>query len=151
MLRATRTGCEWWTYAGLKANAAIVQRFGLSASFDSLTIRPRSSPVELKRSLDGPWKDPFPEIDQRFLPKFAECIPDNLLAQFARQRLYEWDAASQIKRSPVIDSLSPNIHPEFIQVISRSPDMFACRSRASSMVSELADSCSFPPYRAVLL
>ena len=24
VLRATRTGCEWWTYAGLKANAALV-------------------------------------------------------------------------------------------------------------------------------
>jgi hypothetical protein len=29
VLRATRTGCEWWTYAGLKANAALVQRFSL--------------------------------------------------------------------------------------------------------------------------
>ena len=35
VLRPTRTGCEWWTYAGLKANAALVHGFGLPATFDS--------------------------------------------------------------------------------------------------------------------
>ena len=44
VLRPTRTGCEWWTYAGLKANAALVQSFGLPATFDSLTIRARCCP-----------------------------------------------------------------------------------------------------------
>ena len=42
-------------------------------------------------------------MDQRFLPKFSECIPDNLLAQFARERLYDWDAAKQVERLAVID------------------------------------------------
>jgi ATP-dependent Lhr-like helicase len=107
VLRATRTGCEWWTYAGLKANAALVQRFGLPATFDSLTIRGRCSPVELSRALEAPPKEPLPEIDERFRPKFAECIPDNLLAQFASQRLYDWDGASQVERSMVIDVRSP--------------------------------------------
>src|SRR6185369_9617720 len=47
VLRSTKTGCEWWTYAGLKANAALVQRFTLPATFDSLTVRARCSPIEL--------------------------------------------------------------------------------------------------------
>jgi ATP-dependent Lhr-like helicase len=102
VLRATRTGCEWWTYAGLKANAALVQRFGLPASFDSLTIRARCSPIELNRALDAPPKEASPEIDQRFLPKFADCIPDNLLAQFASQRLYDWSAANEVCQMPLL-------------------------------------------------
>jgi ATP-dependent Lhr-like helicase len=102
VLRATRTGCEWWTYAGLKANAALVQRFGLPASFDSLTIRARCSPIELNRALDAARKEEFPEIDQRFLPKFAECIPDNLLAQFVSQRLYDWSSANEVCQMPLV-------------------------------------------------
>src|SRR5580700_11037556 len=57
ILRETRTGCEWWTYAGLKANATLVQRQGLPATFDSLTIRARCSPIELKRAMDGAPKE----------------------------------------------------------------------------------------------
>ena len=43
-----------------------------------------------------PPKEPSPEIDPRFLPKFAECIPDDLLAHFAGQRLYDWSAANEV-------------------------------------------------------
>src|ERR1019366_4404152 len=67
VLRATRTGCEWWTYAGLKSNAALVQRFGLPATFDSLTIRARCSPIELNQALDTLPKEASAEIDERFL------------------------------------------------------------------------------------
>jgi ATP-dependent Lhr-like helicase len=101
VLRETRTGCEWWTYAGLKANAALVQRYDLPATFDSLAIRARCSPIELNRAMDGPPKDPPPEIDERFRPKFAECLSDSLLAQFARERLYDWHAATQIEQSRI--------------------------------------------------
>jgi hypothetical protein len=48
---------------------------------------------ELFRSRQPP-KDPLPEIDPRFLPKFAAGLPDHLLAQFARERLYDWNAAT---------------------------------------------------------
>jgi ATP-dependent Lhr-like helicase len=107
VLRETRAGCEWWTYGGLKANAALAQRFSLPATFDSLTIRARCSPIELKRALDSPPSEPAPEIDQRFRPKFAECLPDRLLAEFARERLYDWNAASQVERSAVVDVRVP--------------------------------------------
>ncbi|MCX6621226.1 MAG: hypothetical protein NTY38_09125 [Acidobacteria bacterium] len=106
LLRPTRNGCEWWTYSGLKGNAALVRRFGLPASFDSLTIRARCSLTELKRGLDAPPEDPAHEIDPHFLPKFAECIPDNLLAQFARERLYDWAAARQVMQLPVVTGRS---------------------------------------------
>jgi hypothetical protein len=66
VLRATRTGCEWWTHTGLKANAALVQRFGLPASFDSLTIRARCSPIELNRALDVAPKEEFPATGYPF-------------------------------------------------------------------------------------
>jgi ATP-dependent helicase Lhr and Lhr-like helicase len=102
VLRSTKTGCEWWTYAGLKANAALAHRFALPATFDSLTIRARCSPVELKRALDAPTQDRDTEIDARFRPKFAECLPEHQLAQFARERLYDWPAASQIRAGRII-------------------------------------------------
>lgn len=105
ILRATRTGCEWWTYAGLKANAALVQQHALPATFDSLTIRARCLPVALKGALDNPARDIAPDLDDRFLPKFAECLPDNLLNRFAAERLYDWDAAAQVASRPVIERL----------------------------------------------
>jgi ATP-dependent Lhr-like helicase len=102
VLRPTKTGCEWWTYAGLKANAALAQRFALPATFDSLTIRARCSPVELERSLDAPPQDLDTDINPRFRPKFAECLPEHQLAQFAHERLYDWAAASQIRTGRII-------------------------------------------------
>jgi ATP-dependent Lhr-like helicase len=104
VLHGTRTGCEWWTYAGLKANAALVQRHGLPATFDSLTIRVQCSPIELNRAMDGPPNEQATEIDKRFLPKFAVCLPEGLLEQFAIKRLYDWDAASQIEHSRIAQS-----------------------------------------------
>ena len=102
VLRSTKTGCEWWTYAGLKANAALVQRFALPASFDSLTVRARCSPIELKRDLDSNPQDRDPEIDPRFRPKFAECLSEHQLTLFARARLYDWPAASRIREEGII-------------------------------------------------
>src|SRR5207245_636337 len=78
VLRTVRTGCDWWTYAGLKGNAALARQFALPCTFDSITVRARCSPVELKRSLDTPADLAPSEPDPRFRPKFAECIPDNL-------------------------------------------------------------------------
>jgi ATP-dependent Lhr-like helicase len=103
VLRPTRTGCEWWTYAGLKANAALIHGIGIPATFDSLTLRARCSPVELKRLLDRSLRESDPELDTRFRPKFAECVPQHLLAQFARERLYDWPAAVVTKAGPIID------------------------------------------------
>jgi ATP-dependent Lhr-like helicase len=102
VVRSTRSGCEWWTYAGLKANATLAEQFALPATFDSLTVRARCSPVELKRSLDVPPQGRDPEIDPRFRPKFAECLPKHHLAQFARERLHDWPAASQIRAGKII-------------------------------------------------
>lgn len=102
VLRETRAGCEWWTYAGLKANAALVQGRGLPATFDSLTIRARCSPIELKRTLDKSPRERILDVDDRFLPKFAECLPDHLLSQYAQERLYDWPGASQVAAAAAI-------------------------------------------------
>ncbi len=103
ILRSTRKGCEWWTYTGLKANAALVQRFAIPATFDSLTIRARCSAIELKQLLDAQPQEMPPEIDPRFRPKFAECLPDNLLARFAQERLYDWPAAERTHVGKIIE------------------------------------------------
>jgi ATP-dependent Lhr-like helicase len=102
ILRETRTGCEWWTYAGLKGNAGLVQLYGFPATFDSLTIRARCSPIELNRALEAAPKNAKPEIDQRFLPKFAECLPEELLARFAQERLYDVEVASRIAAAAIV-------------------------------------------------
>jgi ATP-dependent Lhr-like helicase len=106
ILRSNKTGCEWWTYAGLKANAALVQRFALPASFDSLTVRARCSPIELKRALDRSPQDRDPEIDPRFRPKFAECLSEHHLTLFARARLYDWPDAERIGIERIIHDRS---------------------------------------------
>lgn len=104
VLRATRTGCEWWTYAGLRGNAALVHRLDVPATFDSITIRATYSPIELKRRLDHPC-EPDPSLpDSRFRPKFAECLPDNLLARYAWERLFDWSAADYVSNERVVES-----------------------------------------------
>jgi ATP-dependent Lhr-like helicase len=103
VLRSARTGCDWWTYAGLKGNAALARQLALPCTFDSMTVRARCSAVELKRSLDTRIDSTPPEPDPHFRPKFAECIPDNLLVLFAQERLYDWDAANHIKQSRICE------------------------------------------------
>ena len=83
--------------AGLKANAALVQRFPLPAAFDSLAVRPRCSPIELKRALEGAPQDGDSEVDPRFRPQFAECLPEHQLNLFARACLNDWPAASRTR------------------------------------------------------
>jgi ATP-dependent Lhr-like helicase len=104
VLRATKTGCEWWTWAGLKANATLVQRFAIPATADSMTIRSRCTPVELKRLLEVAARDTAPDIPSRFRPKFEECLPDDLLVRFAQERLYDWPAATRSLESPIVYS-----------------------------------------------
>jgi hypothetical protein len=68
-----------------------------------MTVRARCPPVELKRSLDTPIGLTPTEPDPRCRPKFAECVPANLLALFAWERLYDWDAAKQIEQFRIVD------------------------------------------------
>jgi hypothetical protein len=102
VLSATRTGCDWWTYAGLKGNAALTYRQALPATFDSIAIHARCSPIELKSRLDTKPNTAPPDPDPHFRPKFAECIPDHLLGLYAWQRLYDWDASDHVLHSPII-------------------------------------------------
>src|SRR6266704_5539705 len=44
VLRTARNGCEWWTYAGLKGNAALAREFALPCTFDSMCVRAHCSP-----------------------------------------------------------------------------------------------------------
>jgi ATP-dependent Lhr-like helicase len=104
VLRATRTGCEWWTYAGLRGNAALIRRFELPATFDSVTIRATCSPIDLKHRLDNPQNPLSSPPDSRFRPKFAECLPDGLLARYAWERLYDWSAANYVNRERIVET-----------------------------------------------
>jgi hypothetical protein len=73
------------------------------ANVASVTIRARCSAIELKRLLDTAPQERPPEIDPRFRPKFAECLPDALLAQFAQERLYDWPAAERTHAGKIIE------------------------------------------------
>jgi ATP-dependent Lhr-like helicase len=97
VLRATRTGCDWWTYAGLKGNAALVHKHALPATFDSMTIHIGCSAIELRARLDTHASVSPPERDPHFRPKFAECVPENLLALLGWNRLYDWQAADRVR------------------------------------------------------
>jgi hypothetical protein len=102
ILRATRTGCDWWTYAGLKGNAALAYRHALPATFDSITIHARCSPAELSRRLETQPTLASSGPDPHFRPKFAECISDHLLGMFVWERIYDWNAASHIEQLEII-------------------------------------------------
>ncbi len=102
VLRNTRTGSDWWTFAGLKGNAALVLKHTLPATFDSMTIHARCSPIELRDRLrDGVSAEPAVP-DPRYRPKFAECVPDRLLGIFAWKRLYDWRAAACIDEMEIV-------------------------------------------------
>jgi len=95
----------------LTQNAGVdvaIEAVGLPATFDSLTIRARCSPIELSQALDTLPKEASAGIDERFLPKFAECIPASLLALFASQRLYDWSAANEVCHLPVVHTFESN-------------------------------------------
>jgi ATP-dependent Lhr-like helicase len=107
VLLNTRTGSDWWTYAGLKGNAALVLKHALPATFDSMTIHAPCSPIELRERLEARTLTELPAPDSRFRPKFAECVPERLLGMFASHRLYDWQAAARIGEMQIIVRSKP--------------------------------------------
>jgi ATP-dependent Lhr-like helicase len=108
VLRTANAGCEWWTWAGLRGNAALslqLAEAGIDATFDSTAIRARCSPAQLGKGLKRPTEPKSPSPDSRALPKFSACVPDSLLGLFARHRLFDWWAANRIReRYPCVMS-----------------------------------------------
>jgi len=86
---------EWWTFAGLLANAELARRLG-ATDFDSLAIRlpAGADPVGLGARPDGtddrgPWEKLAVDL------KFAECLPPALAQRTAAARMRDEASVDQ--------------------------------------------------------
>jgi hypothetical protein len=104
LLLETKGQTEWWTFAGFRGNAALTQSCPFPVSFDNLSIRTRASRVELRRAIETRQNLVFPQINRQNLPKFAECVPERLLGEFALLRNYDQRAANCILEKAIIYS-----------------------------------------------
>ncbi|MDZ4800304.1 MAG: DEAD/DEAH box helicase [Bryobacteraceae bacterium] len=102
MLLETSQGCEWWTFGGMRANAALTYAWPFAVTFDNLSIRARVSPIELSEAINAAWDLLPPESNPRNAPKFAECLPNDLLGLFAWERDYDRRSAETISELPVV-------------------------------------------------
>jgi ATP-dependent Lhr-like helicase len=102
-------GGDTWTYAGTKANRTLARLVaqgahgGSKVRFDALTVQaPVSSvPEQLPSSLALARSD----VDElRIAIKFADCVPERLLAQTLVARCFEIGVgAPRPARGPLVD------------------------------------------------
>jgi ATP-dependent Lhr-like helicase len=102
ILLETKNGTEWWTFAGLRGNAALTYPWPFPVTQDNLSIRTRATQAEVRDAIDTCWDLAPPQPNPRNLPKFAECLPHHLLALLAWHRDYDRPAATTIEEQPVI-------------------------------------------------
>ncbi|HMM36245.1 MAG TPA: hypothetical protein PKA62_16120, partial [Thermoanaerobaculia bacterium] len=114
---------RWWTFAGLRANAALAERLaelGLSVTSQDnfgITLREGSTAavsvaLEKLRSTAG---DPAPaSLVAEALDglKFAECVPKDLVTAMLRARLADPVGVSSVVARPAIaDEVPPPLPP----------------------------------------
>lgn len=102
MLLETKSGTEWWTFAGLRGNAALAYGWTFPVTYDNLSIRTQASAVEVRKVIENQHQTKLPEPNRRNLPKFSECLPEGLLGLFAWHRNYDRRAENMIREYPVI-------------------------------------------------
>ncbi len=105
-LHPTNTGCVWWTFAGLRANAFLAS--GLNARFDNLRLICDYPVPELaKRVLSVEIQNVA--VPQKFAaPKFSETLSESELLSYARERLYDEAAANKILNMPILSMAEIN-------------------------------------------
>ena len=99
LIHATKTGSEWWTFAGLRANALLaawLRSAGLLSRFDNLRLLSDSTAAELSKVLRSLKAADPPLPDRLTAPKFSEALSEELLADLARHRLYDNFGASEV-------------------------------------------------------
>jgi hypothetical protein len=101
-LRDTKTGCEWWTFGGLRVNATLaawLRAAQISCRSDNLRLSTDASPYELSRTIAA-LNPTDPQLPEKMTPpKFADAIPEALLLDLDRSRVYDVPAAAEILRS----------------------------------------------------
>jgi hypothetical protein len=102
LLLETKSGTEWWTFAGLRGNAALAYGWNFPATYDNLSIRTPASAVEVRKAIEDSGESSPPEPNRRGLPTFSECLPEGLLSLFAWHRDYDRSAPGVIRENPVI-------------------------------------------------
>jgi hypothetical protein len=102
VLLETKSGCEWWTFAGLRGNAALTYAWPFPVSFDNVTIRANVGRQALQQAAKTEWDLAPPKPDRRFRPKFAECLSADQLGRLAWCRLYDRDAADAVHQQPML-------------------------------------------------
>jgi hypothetical protein len=99
VLQDTKTGCEWWTFGGLRANATVaawLRSAQIACRFDNLSLSTEDSPYELSKTIAS-LNPTDPQLPEKMTPpKFADGIPEALLLDLDRSRFYNVPAATGI-------------------------------------------------------
>jgi ATP-dependent Lhr-like helicase len=100
VLQPTKTGCVWWTFAGLRANAFLARN--LNARFDNLRFLCDYSPFELSKAVRSEMSTEIHLPEKFSLPKFAEALSESERSTYAQQRLYDRSSARKILAMPMV-------------------------------------------------
>ncbi len=107
-LHATKSGCVWWTFAGIRANALIAAWFrcqNIDSRSDNLRLICDCSVPELSKAIRSEIGEIH--LPEKFtLPKFAEALSKSELSVYAEQRLYDEPSARKIIALPTVQ-----VHP----------------------------------------
>ncbi len=106
ILTETKAGTEWWTFAGLRGNAALTYAWPFPVTFDNLAIRTKASPVEVRKAIATERDIAPPKPNPRNAPKFAECLPDDLLGLFALHRDYDRNTEQVIAQLAPVNKIT---------------------------------------------
>jgi ATP-dependent Lhr-like helicase len=105
-------GCHWWTFAGLRVNAALVQGFrelGVEAVADNLRLLVRADLDVLQTSLVEQVRFAAADLWPRSLVeaasnglKFSECVPPDVVGNMIRTRLSDVVSMGKTAAEPVV-------------------------------------------------
>jgi len=107
-LQAGKSGAEWWTFGGNRANATLArelaQEMGTNASHDSFTVTFGSAArlQDVERAIEAIRQHDVvamrPAVDEAAIEglKFSACLPINLATEVLERRLQEPEATRHI-------------------------------------------------------
>jgi ATP-dependent helicase Lhr and Lhr-like helicase len=98
--------CRWWTFAGLRANAALAESFrneGVKAVAENFFLQIHADQTDVQSGVldrirsrrDDEWPTPSPEAALDLL-KFSECLPRESAMGLLRARLLDLSALRHV-------------------------------------------------------